>query len=93
MIHPAATDITELLKQLINLLQPIAQSHGIVLRLKPNIRKLVLFIRPDVVIMDITSLICNIISYTPRGTPSRLQQVLKRKNLRYGLILRGSTYH
>ena len=67
MIHPVATDITELLKQLINLLQPFAQSHGIVLHFKPNKRKLVLFIRPDVVIMDITSLVCNIISYTPQG--------------------------
>jgi hypothetical protein len=67
MIHPTATDITELLKQLTKLLQPFAESHGIVVGFKPNKRRLVLFIRPDVIIMDITSLVCNIISYTPQG--------------------------
>ena len=36
MIHPAATDIIELLKQLVNLLQPFAQSHGIVLAFNPG---------------------------------------------------------
>lgn len=66
MIHPAATDIVELLKQLVNLLQPFAQSHGIVLTFNQR-KKLVLLFRPDLVILDMTSLICNVISYTPQG--------------------------
>jgi hypothetical protein len=39
MIHPASTDIIELLKQLVNLLQLFAQSHGIMLAFNPKKRK------------------------------------------------------
>ena len=67
MIHPAAIDIIKLLKQLANLLQPFAQSYGIVLAFKAKEKKLVLVFRPDLVILDITNLICNIVSYTPQG--------------------------
>jgi AraC-like DNA-binding protein len=81
MIHPAATDITELLKQLVSLLQPFAQSHGIVLCFKPQ-RKLILFIRPDLVILDLTSLVCNIISYTPQGNTITIAPGIQKKELK-----------
>ncbi|HEX6849711.1 MAG TPA: helix-turn-helix domain-containing protein [Chitinophagaceae bacterium] len=66
MIHPAATDIIELLNGLVNILQPLARSHGIVLRVEAKEKKLVLPFRPDLVICDLTNLICNIISYVPQ---------------------------
>ena len=67
MIHPAETDMNELFKQLAILLQPFAQSHGIALEFKPQQRKSVLCVRPDLIILDVTSLVCNIISYIPQG--------------------------
>ena len=67
MITPVATDITKLLNQLINLLQPFAKSHGVVMVFKPKEKKPVILLRPDLVILDITSLLCNIISYMPKG--------------------------
>ena len=66
MIHPAATDLIELLKQIVRMLQPFAQSHGIVLRFESKEKNFVLLFRPDLVIHDLTNLICNIISYTPQ---------------------------
>jgi len=66
MIHPSTTDLIELLKQIVKMLQPYAQSHGIELRFESKEEKLVLQFRPDLVIHDLTNLICNIISYTPQ---------------------------
>ena len=82
MIHPAATNIIQLLKQLVNLLQPFAESHGILLVFKPEKRKLVLLFRPDLVIMDITSLVCNIISYTPQGNTITITTGIKEKEFK-----------
>jgi AraC-like DNA-binding protein len=65
MIHPSATDLIELLKQIVKMLQPYAQSHGIELRFESKEKRFVLLFRPDLVIHDLTNLICNIISYTP----------------------------
>jgi hypothetical protein len=67
MIQPTTTDIIELLKQIINMLQPFAQSNGIMLRFASNETKLLFSFRPDLVIQDMTTLICQIISYTPQG--------------------------
>lgn len=66
MIHPATTDIIELLKQIVSMLQPFAKSHCIGLRFESKEKKFVLLFRPDLVIHDLTNLICNIISYTPQ---------------------------
>lgn len=82
MIHPAATDIIELLKQLVNLLQPFAQSHGIVLTFNQRKKNLVLFFRPDLVILDMTSLICNIISYTPQGNTISITASIQEKEFK-----------
>ena len=65
MIHPAATDLIELLKQIVRMLQPFARSHGIGLQFESKEKSFVLLFRPDLVIHDLTNLICNIISYTP----------------------------
>ena len=66
MIHPAATDLIELLNQIVKMLQPFAQSHGIGLRFESKEKNFVLLFRPDLVIHDLTNLICHIISYTPQ---------------------------
>ncbi len=66
MIHPATTDIIELLKQVVSMLQPFAQSHGTGLRFESKEKNFVLLFRPDLVIHDLTNLICHIISYTPQ---------------------------
>jgi AraC-like DNA-binding protein len=66
MIHPSATDLIELLKQIVKMLQPYARSHGIELRFESKEEKLVMLFRPDLVIHDLTNLICHIISYTPQ---------------------------
>ena len=48
------------------MLQPFAQSHGIRLQFESKEKKFALLFRPDLVIHDLTNLICNIISYTPQ---------------------------
>src|SRR5688500_5158530 len=78
MIHPAETDIVELLRQLVNLLQPFAQSQGIVLTFNQR-KKLVLLFRPDLVILDMTNLICNIISYIPQGNTITIAACIEKK--------------
>ena len=67
MIYPVVADIVELLKQLANLLQPITESHGILLAFRPKENKALLFFRPDQVIVDLTNLICNITGYMQQG--------------------------
>lgn len=82
MIHPITTDITDLLKQIVSMLQPFAQSHGIVLRFAANERKLLLSFRPDLVIKDITTLICEIIGYTPQGNTVTLKVDFEKKEFK-----------
>ncbi|HZI54811.1 MAG TPA: hypothetical protein VFD56_13950 [Chitinophagaceae bacterium] len=82
MIHPAATDIIELLKQLVKLLQPFAQSNDIELAFDSKEKKLILLLRPDLVILDITSLICNIISYTPQGNTITLVPCVEEREFK-----------
>jgi len=89
MIHPAETDVIELLKQLVKLLQPFAQSHGIVLAFNPKEKKLVLLLRPDLVVLDITKLICNIISYTPQENTITITSRIEEKEFKLQLINTG----
>lgn len=82
MIHPAITNVIELLKQLVKLLQPFAQLHDIELVFDPKEKKLNLLLRPDLVILDITSLICNIISYTPQGNTVTIVPCIEEKEFK-----------
>lgn len=82
MIHPVATDIIKLLKQVVNLLQSFAQAHDILLAFNPKEKKLVLLFRPDLVIMDITSLLCNIVSYTPQGNTISMTAGIEEKRFK-----------
>ena len=81
MIHPATTDIIGLLTQLVRMLQPFAQSHGVKLRFKSNEKELLLLFRPDLVIKDMTTLICHIISYTPIGNTVTITAGIEKKGL------------
>lgn len=67
MIHPAPLDIIQLLRQLTQMLQPFANSHGVELRFESAENRLIFSFRPDLIIHDFTNLICHTISYTPRG--------------------------
>src|SRR5688572_9663430 len=89
MIHPATTDIIELLKQLVSMLQPFAQSHGIELRFASNEKKLLLSFRPDLVIKDMTTLICQIISYTPQGNAVTLTADFEKREFKITITNTG----
>src|SRR5688572_9795879 len=82
MIHPATTDIIELLKQTVSMFQPFAQSHKVILRFASNEKKMLLSFRPDLVIKDMTTLICQILSYTPQGNTVTLTAVIEKKEFR-----------
>jgi AraC-like DNA-binding protein len=82
MIHPVATDIIKLLSQLIRLLQPFAKCHNIVVEFNPGEKELILLLRPDLVILDITTLLCNIISYMPRGNKITITADIEEKELK-----------
>src|SRR5215471_261908 len=82
MVHPVPTDIIQLLKQLTNLLQPFAKSHNIVLVFKPKPKNLVLLFRPDLLIVDMTNLLCNIISYMPPGNRLTVTVYIDEKELK-----------
>ena len=79
MLHPATTNIIELLKQVVSMLQPFAQSHGVMLRFASNEKKLLLSFRHDLVIKDMTTLICHITSYTPQGNTVTLTADIEKK--------------
>jgi len=82
MIHPATTDIIDLLKQTVSIFQPFAQSHELMLRFASNEKKMLLSFRPDLVIKDMTTLICHIISYTPQGNTVTLTADIDKKEFK-----------
>lgn len=55
------------LNKLVSLLHPFAKSHHVAMVFKPKEKNLMLLLRPDVAIVDITNLLCNMISYMPKG--------------------------
>jgi AraC-like DNA-binding protein len=67
MVHPAATDIIRLVRQIVTMLHDFANSHKISLTFDTKEKKLVVDFRPDHVINDLTTLVCQVISYTPPG--------------------------
>ena len=89
MIKPATTDIIELLNQIVNMLQPCAQSHGILLRLESNEIKLLFSFRTDLVIHDMTTLICQIISYTPQGNIITVSTCIDKKEFKITIFNTG----
>ena len=89
MIHPATTDIIDLLKQIVGMLQPFAQSHELMLRFASNEKKLLLSFRPDLVIKDITTLICHIISYTPQGNMVTITAGIEKREFRITIVNTG----
>src|SRR5687768_3285311 len=89
MIHSATTDITELLKQIVSMLQPFAQSHEVMLRFASNEKKRLLSFRPDLVIKDMTTLICHIISYTPQGNSVTLTADFEKREFKIAITNTG----
>ena len=89
MIHPATTNIIELLKQLVSMLQPFAQSNEVMLRFASNEKKLLFSFRPDLVIKDMTSLICHVISYTPQGNTATLSAGIEKKEFKISITNTG----
>src|SRR4030095_1385669 len=63
----AATDIIRLVRQIVTMLHDFANSHKISLTFDTKEKKLVVDFRPDHVINDLTTLVCQVISYTPPG--------------------------
>lgn len=89
MIHPATTDIIELLKQMVSMLRPFAQSHKVMLRFASNEKKMLLSFRPDLVIKDMTTLICQILSYTPQGNSVMVTADVEKKEFKIIVINTG----
>jgi hypothetical protein len=71
------------------MLQPFAQSHGVMLRFASNEKKLLLSFRPDLVIKDMTTLICHIISYTPQDNTVTLTADIEKKEFKITIINTG----
>lgn len=78
MIHAATIDIIFLLRQLVKILQPFANLHGIRIHFTSKGKILLLDIRPNVVIQDITNIICNVISFTPPGNAITLSACMEK---------------
>src|SRR5688572_19550540 len=85
MIQPATTDIIELLNKIINMLQSHAQSNGIMLRFESNEINLMFSFRTDLVIHDMTTLICQIISYTPQGNIVTVSTDVEKKEIKVSI--------
>jgi AraC-like DNA-binding protein len=60
------SDIIPLFKGVVDAIQPYAKSNLVSLVFKPEITELVMNYHPEVVINDITQLLCNIIAFTPQ---------------------------
>ena len=78
MVHPATVNIVEVLSQLLRALKPIAEVNGLLLHFEAADREFVIPCRPDIIVHDVTDLVCNIISYTLPGN-SITVGILKEK--------------
>src|SRR5215510_14978549 len=79
MVPYADTDMILLLRQLTDMLRPFAESQGIVLHFESKEKKLFLSCRPDLVIRDVTGVICQVISYTPPGNTIFVEAMISTK--------------
>ena len=89
MINPVATDMIKFLNKLVSLLQPFAQSHHVAMVFKPKEKNLMLLLRPDVAIVDITNLLCHMISYMPHGNTITLTAAIEGNEFKLRIINTG----
>jgi AraC-like DNA-binding protein len=89
MVHPAATDIIRLVRQIVTMLHDFANSHKISLTFDTKEKKLVVDFRPDHVIHDLTNLICQVISYTPSGNSITVDLTLDAERLNVRVLNTG----
>jgi len=71
------------------MLQPFAQSHGVKLRFASNEKELLLPFQPDLVIKDMTTLICHIISYTPQANTVTISAGIEKRGFRISIVNTG----
>ena len=71
------------------MLRPFAQSHKVMLRFASNEKKMLLSFRPDLVIKDMTTLICQILSYTPQGNSVMVTADVEKKEFKIIVINTG----
>ena len=67
MKFETSSDIMPLFKGLVDAIQPFAKSNQVGLLFKPNITELIMDYHPEIVIRDVTQLLCNIIAFTPQS--------------------------
>lgn len=60
------SNIIPLFKGVVDAIQPYAKSNHVSLRFKPEITELIVKYHPEIVIHDVTQLLCNIIAFTPQ---------------------------
>lgn len=66
MIYPIKIDLVPLLKNLIEAIQPYAKANNIQLQMSSFAESLEIYYHPEIIIPDLTRLICRIITFTPQ---------------------------
>ena len=73
------SNIIPLFKGVVGAIQPYAKSNQVSLIFKPEITELIVEYHPEIVIHDVTQLLCNIIAFTPQtySVEMNLNEVIK----------------
>ena len=67
MIYPVKTDLVPLLENLIAAIQPYAKANNIRLQMLSSVEQVEFYYHPEMIISDLTRLICRIIAFTPQN--------------------------
>ncbi|MBK7410164.1 MAG: helix-turn-helix transcriptional regulator [Saprospirales bacterium] len=67
MIYAVQSDLIPLLQNLVAALQPFADANEVNLRFKTQFDSLSFSFQPDVILSDLSQLICRVITFTPQG--------------------------
>ena len=77
MLHyPVEADVMFFLKHLVESLQPFAKAHSVALSIQCEKESLKLSYHPEMVVSDITQLICRVVTFTPQNQSVKLTVIL-----------------
>ncbi len=95
MIYPIKIDLIPLLKNLIAALQPYARANNIKLQLSCSFKQVEIYHHPEMIIPDLTRLVCRIVTFTPQDFNVELnlpnQDINKQEYLLIGIKNTGAS--
>ena len=85
--YPVESDVYLFLRNLVETMQPFAQAHSIALSFESDKAHLRLSYHPEMIVADLTQLICRIVTFTPQGQNVKLTATLINEREQFYLKL------